>query len=312
MAHKAWLKFGKNMTTTANNNLILRKKIVIMAVAVFCLTLSLFVIIPYTLASSTDANENLLKQTILDELIVNGEDYSKEEILNRLLSVSVFAHTFTTPIEGLKTPLKVISSSIQGIFLILLTFITIYSILRELANGRATREMWSKIAVRFLTTIALVAWVTPALDLFDAGLGALGSTVEDIIFIIEKGLKLESTGMSFNMGKLGFFVVLIYAYIKIISYTILLELTTRKLFMPVGVVWLVMDGLRGPGLRFIKKYVAIYIRIIIIIVCLCFAKIFYDNASTAITFFSMFTAVCGMIGTRSRSLSLAVINANMS
>lgn len=300
------------MTITASNNLILRKRIVIIAMAVFVLIMSLFVLIPRPTASSVDTNENLLKQTILDELIVNGENYSKEEILNRLLNVSVFAQTFTTPIAGLKTPLGVISSSIQGIFLILLTFITIYSILRELANGRATREMWSKIFVRFLTTIALVVWVTPALDLFDTGLGALGSTVENIIFIIEKGLKLETTGMSFNMGNLGFFVVLIYAYIKIISYTILLELTTRKLFMPIGVAWLVMDGLRGPGLRFIKKYAAIYIRIIIIIICLCFAKIFYDNASTALTFFSMFTAVCGMIGTRSRSLSLAVINANMS
>ena len=300
------------MTQAVNNNLILRKKIAATAMVFLVFALFLFILLPYARASVVDIDESLMQQTILDELIVNGADYSKEEVLDRLLNVSLFARTFTSPLEGMQTPLKIISSSIQGIFLMLLTFVTIYSILKEIANGRASREMWTKIAVRFLTTVALVVWVTPALDLFDTGLQALGNTVEDIIFLIEKGLKLESTGMSFNMGSLGFFVILIYAYIKIISYTILLELATRKLFMPVGIIWLVTDGLRGPGLRFIKKYVAIYIRIIIIIVCLCFAKIFYDNASTALTFFSMFTAVCGMIGTRSRALSLAVINANMS
>ena len=53
---------------------------------------------------------------------------------------------------------------------------------------------------------------------------------------------------------------------QVVAYSVIIELTIRKMFSPLAVANISMEGFRGPGMRWFKKYLALYIRMILICV----------------------------------------------
>ena len=60
-----------------------------------------------------------------------------------------------------------------------------------------------------------------------------------------------------------FRIVMIFTFYSLIcsGYGLLFELIIRKMFFPIGVASIVSDGIRGPAMRYMKSYLAIYLRI---------------------------------------------------
>lgn len=63
--------------------------------------------------------------------------------------------------------------------------------------------------------------------------------------------------------------------IKAMSYTIFLELAIRKAFMPIAMVSILDSGVRSPGVRYLKKYFGVYLRMAIVLVSVGFCNVIY-------------------------------------
>ena len=53
--------------------------------------------------------------------------------------------------------------------------------------------------------------------------------------------------------------------VRVVAYSILIELCVRRVFFPLALVNVVSDGTRGPGIRYVKRFGAVYLRMILMI-----------------------------------------------
>lgn len=162
--------------------------------------------------------------------------------------------------------------------------LTIYTIFKESAKGSLTMETWLRIFVRFFLGMAVIIYTETILDwidkagnyLIDLILDTIPSLINGSTSIsmdtIREGAKNPKSGSMMAMagGMLFAYIVTMFLsiYIRIISYSLMIELAVRRTFASFAVATIVTDGIRSPGVRFLKKYAAIYIKLVFMVICM--------------------------------------------
>lgn len=84
--------------------------------------------------------------------------------------------------------------------------------------------------------------------------------------------------ISFLLAKLLslLFGLLLFVIIKLTSYVVILEIAVRKVFFPLAIADVAVEGIRSIGIRYLKRFVAVYLRIIIM------AASFYFSSALAV------------------------------
>lgn len=65
----------------------------------------------------------------------------------------------------------------------------------------------------------------------------------------------------------------------IAAFSILFELGIRRVFMPFAVSDIISEGLRSPGIRYLKRYLAVYIKMCLCLVICALIRVFLTAAS---------------------------------
>lgn len=64
---------------------------------------------------------------------------------------------------------------------------------------------------------------------------------------------------------------LLNLYTKTISYALFFELAVRRVFMPIAAANIMSEGIHSPGVEYLKRYLAVYVRMAVILVTLAIA-----------------------------------------
>ena len=158
---------------------------------------------------------------------------------------------------------------------------TIASAARSVERGIDVTETAFKSSAGFLMRMILVTRVRDILALItDLGISFIG-----LVCKVSPTVAVDSITLSQLTGRekggitwwIQTTVILLIPFVLSImmsltatftSYSILIEIGIRKAFSPLGIVSIFDDGFRGPGMRSVKKYLAVFIRIAIcLIVC---------------------------------------------
>lgn len=153
------------------------------------------------------------------------------------------------------------------------------NVIQEVIHGQDKVESFIRGLIKGIIVVILVLFLPRILTelenlgngLYDALTGAMSETLTDdpdigfkaSVFSEKKGLggflaRVVGTFFPWMLAELSIIVA------QVLAYSILIELTIRKMFSPLAVANISIEGFRGPGLRWFKRYIALYIRMIII------------------------------------------------
>lgn len=98
---------------------------------------------------------------------------------------------------------------------------------------------------------------------------------------------------------LSFAFFMIKITLKSATYVLYIELFIRRMFMPIALANVASDGMRSSGIRFLKKYLALYIKIGIMVVTVNMAYVmvayrFEDESSFFFSVIAIYTAATGV------------------
>ena len=160
----------------------------------------------------------------------------------------------------------------------LLTVYTLIEILNEAKNGTVHLDLLFKTAVKYVIGATLILFSLELVQAIEQGMLAItrlaADSFEDMgVAIYEEGVfGVSSFGFILNLVLLTLLRVallpiswLIEVIIMVQAYSILIEVTLRKVFVPVAVASVVQSGERSPGVRYLKKFAAMYIRMAVMI-----------------------------------------------
>ena len=283
------------------------KKRILIATGIFILIgLALFIITTPVAHASTKDELIETMQSVLEGYPVHMTDTVKNILLDNVL---------LKDFEITDILLTVFTSVAASLFIV---FVLI-EVVREAAKGEANLDFFLRLFVKIAITLLLLtnlpeimtaihdlfSWiietVSDALDKFSNENAA--ASAQNIWELLENKFKLSgassedmSTMLSSALNKSSYMTIvvqlilynvvvrlislIIQALVYITSYSLLIELLLRRIFMPVAILNTMEGGVRSPGIRFLKKFAAMYIRILIYIAAFAFAD--YISA-TAIT-----------------------------
>lgn len=162
-----------------------------------------------------------------------------------------------------------IGSVISGLATLWIIALMIFEVFRIFQTGEITMELWLKLFVKIAIGIFLITSTIAILNGLDVFGKALLNDIVDNADTIKVSADDTAISSSATFGKFGIAIMtaFIVAYVKIMSYALIIELGLRRVFAPLAVANIVTDGIRSSGMRFFKKYLAVYIKMAIIIVC---------------------------------------------
>lgn len=186
---------------------------------------------------------------------------------------------------------KPIATAVKGLALFLVVMYSFLALFKELERGDGSIEMWSKcfviLAVGMLTVIN---WETiinaiEALGIFikNQVINALGSVnagetdLSSLATWYDEEFPETASGLSSILGSISLLIIIFLTEFPMmlgrgVLLTILIELVIRKAFFPLAIANVCGNGMRSPGVGYMKKLLALYIR-----VAICFVIAFLGN-----------------------------------
>lgn len=178
-------------------------------------------------------------------------------------------------------PVTLISKALMGIGAGIVLIVIYIKIIQEAQRGDPTLDFWFKVFV----TIAIAFFAIAFLDDIFVAIDNLGRFVVDKIRFASKTayatadlqavsekiwVAVEKVGVSSMrariMVNLYILIITIVQYIPVIiahiaAFGIMFELGIRRALAPLAISSVVAEGFRSAGIRYFKKFFAIYVRI---------------------------------------------------
>lgn len=269
-----------------------RKIIVIVCLGILAVSTVLLLILP-TLHASLAGN---VLASAMESIELIFHTRMSAEATNILINSRLWNDT--TLIGYLIHNLMIVTKSIAAALFMVRIMI---EVVQEFSNGEFGLDPFLKLLVRMAITMTLILEIDTAIVVVQQlmynpdthqgvlievqnsiGLDAMHERFMESLTQIQNmqssgGSFLEAIGYIFSIPrilidtlvvKLFNLIIsgLILIIVKISCYTLVIEFTIRRVFMPVAVVSLMEDGMRGPGMKFIKRTVGLFIRMMITII----------------------------------------------
>lgn len=210
--------------------------------------------------------------------------------------LDTFFKTSSAYMKSASSRMPAFHAAVKGIAFAIAGTGCLLGIIDNFEIGRASPSILSRYLVQYCITAMMISDCGRLAD----GLDALG------IYIMGKLQGLTADTSSLTVGSwndmfraesadhAGIWVIMAGLALYIIIYfnmiiakigiykqcfICLIELAIRMMFLPLGIAWLPLDGVRGRGTAYIKGYVGIYIRIGLMYAVAYFAGIFMSVAA---------------------------------
>lgn len=266
------------MTYQLQKNYIFRKQLVTLAIFILIMSAIALLIVPSFPKAQPQPQEEVSVEDAALETAVAVQVYKLfTETSTELMSLI----DGTSENDGLNGIVSSVSLVLKMVASVLILIYFIVAIGQETSSGNSTKDMWLKMAVKFVITCALIAYG----DVICTGISKFAALLVDGFITLMRNTIGEATNaqlneyldtlkaiadgtvasaeseFSFNaLGKPFFVMYALIFYVKIQKYSIILELILREALFPLASVTVINDGLRSPAVRFFKKYLAIYVR----------------------------------------------------
>lgn len=264
--------------------MLLRKRIVGMSLVCILFAAFLFLGVGHAEANNSSLNGVARDQhrELVETVYSNGQIREVSDILLGTNS------GFYDAMVGSDTSIgNVVLGLTKGFAAALLMLYTYISIVRSYERGEANLDMFYRVLLKLVLSFFVIAYLNDILEAIqdlgyylvqiinNASIDALGSVDETTLEKIYDDSLWNS--LSFGAGGESSYweaqsnvlemqslynpiLSLLNLAIKTVSYSFFIELALRKAFMPIAMVMIMEDGPRSPGIRYLKKYFAIYLK----------------------------------------------------
>ena len=282
-----------------------RKKVVLsgfIAILVLCM---IWIAMPFARAEDSDLKTgyNNFKEFVagelddgmfssIDSMFGNGSTSSKA-------TVNKFFSEVKTDVENTSF-IRTVAQAIKGMAMFLVVMFSFIALFKELQRGDGGLDMWAKcfviVAIGLLAVLnwelivnALEAigqfisqrvmqaitrtgtgggvgtWLDTYLgfgdqDVKELGLLDIGGLMSNVLLYIKTFFKYIALGLVWLLFEIPLMMA------RVVLLTILVEIVIRKMFFPLALAAIAGEGMRSPGVNYMKKFVALYIR-----VAMCYA-----------------------------------------
>lgn len=259
--------------------MVLSKKKINM-ITTFCLAFLFFgiLVIPTAHAALSD-----FPGYMLDTIKAGASDTVKENLSPDNAFYKFMIHGETSFSE-VKTGLNAIMTGLGSIGVIMAIISLVKNIKSHTERGMDPSEIMFKCLAEFLFMIFVIVNISKflsfATDIGESAIELISNNLQPTDDTKLSVLQLKDMTGRDDGGTIWWIqsvVILIIPYLfslglsvaaNFTTFSILLELGVRRIFAPCIVVSLFDDGMRGPGMRYLKKYVATFIKIgVCLIVC---------------------------------------------
>lgn len=177
---------------------------------------------------------------------------------------------------GLSKGISVVMNATMGVAMLSVLIITMVRLFQDLDKGADVKEsVYKSLVTLFLTGIVVLNLGDVLSLIVKIGewlMGVLTDLAEDpgdLKITLKQITGKDKGGI---IWWIQCFAILIIPWIfslimslvaKFMSFSILLELGIRKAFAPFAVVDIYSEGMRSPGVRYLKRYLATFLKIVI-------------------------------------------------
>lgn len=179
-------------------------------------------------------------------------------------------------LSGISKGISVVMTATMSVAMLSVLIITMVRLFQELDKGADVKEsVYKSFVTMFLTgfvVLNLGDFLAVIVNIGEWLIGVLTSLATDTsdIGITLKDLTGKDKGgiiwwiQSFAILIIPWLFSLIMTVVaKFMSFSILIELGIRKAFAPFAVVDIYSEGMRSPGVRYLKRYLASFLKIVI-------------------------------------------------
>lgn len=260
-----------------SKNLELKKRISLMMLCTIALLAITCIAISYAHAESYSSEAKDLGQSIGEELI--GVSYAKA--IKDILFSSATYLDIADPNSASSIIMNTMTAAAMSIYIVMI----IINLVTISLKGEATLDMFLRLFIKMAVTFFILTNMQAMTHAIHTLMSGFADTLTETM-IDSYGVEKYSLSFNPNTGGMMFvfsYIAMLFAQIilvpaaliiilliKIYSYSIILELNIRRAFMPFAILGMIeMGGSRGPGIRYIKKYAATYIKMMMFVFCFC-------------------------------------------
>ena len=266
-----------------------RKLVVRIAVIAILSSAFLFLLLPSVLAADSLADYT---KDNLEELLAKTRDTSEfEEVKSILLGENSQFLDATIGENGLGT---LIIKFVKVAAMCMVALFVLNDVLKETERGSVDFDFALRVMVKMTISVFCIFYVedlAKGIQGFGAylveGISTKTREIEAMYKaeIADQGLaeikdELVASGTWEALPNLieikGFANPIFYLLklaIKTVSYSFFIELAIRKAFMPMAMVSIIDGGERSPGVRYLKKFFCVYIKMAIILIAMAAATV---------------------------------------
>lgn len=177
-----------------------------------------------------------------------------------------------------------------GIAGIIVTIFCFYGMVDNIAKGQDPMQCIEKTLLEVSLSMVLFINIPTILGyIVDIGVEFINTITNSVAGVQPEGITCKAICDSDNPSGtkwLKCIIVLLIPWVasvfmsvaaKVISYSLILEIGIRRAFAPLACCDIVREGLRSPGVRYLKKYFACFLKI-----CACLMICLFVNACSSI------------------------------
>lgn len=283
------------MRIAVSTGLAKRKRMVLFAVGMIILAAALCLLLPRVSASLIDEEARAITAGL------HTLEFSMwDKVAEILLPHAEFLN------NPLVLGVSITMTSIAASLFVVTIFI---SVINEASKGEATLDFFLRIFIRIAITLMILMNINELLNAIQMGMTwmieqihtmvgnvmplnrqAEAEALTEYFTRVSENYHAEQYHYSYyhlaiNIAFANFFSFLvkgvIWIVVKIGAYSLLIEFVLRKTFMPIAFLGFMEEGMRSPGLRYLKRYIGMYFRIMIYLVAFAIAD--YMSASEITT-----------------------------
>lgn len=270
-----------------NSNFI-RKRIVLVAIALIVISAIAFIIMPaISFAYQYEEFAKAMEDVFDPNMFGNYIQESANTMFGNYMDMS---SEHGAAYQGLIVTTS-LAASLFAIYLVI-------TIIREALNGKANFDMFTKLFVKMLITFFILINLNPLTGaihkvmsyFIKEMINALNAATAEQTMNILSANSSEvqnalNEGNSFNQFTVTFLAIafarfllglpkfIVHVMILLDSYALVIELFLRKIFMPLATLSFLDDGTSRAGVRYIKRYAGVYMKMLIYIAGLVVAEL---------------------------------------
>ena len=189
-------------------------------------------------------------------------------------ALAIFKKGYYKKILDASSTAELIMKGLQGLAIGATIILMFVKFLTDIQKAQDPVECLFRTMAEFAITICIILFVDDILN----GVDEIGNVFLEIFddsseaYVMEytvddycREMGIEDNGFAY----LGVVFKLIFPYlisyiesllVRIASYSIIIEMVVRRLFVPFAICDIGYEGLRSSGFRYVKKYFAVYIK----------------------------------------------------